>query len=97
MALRNIHSFGNVFDLESLPEAVLNGSKAPPAPALTSAIVDDDSNLSIKQRMRELEIDLIRRALHKTNGNRTHAARILELSHRALLYKLKEYGLGSAE
>ena len=50
--------------------------------------------LSIKQRTRELEIDLINRALKKTNGNRTHAAKILEISHRALLYKIKEYRLG---
>lgn len=54
----------------------------------------DDDNLSIKQRSRELEIALITRALIKTGGNRTHAAKILEISHRALLYKLKEYGLG---
>ena len=40
-----------------------------------------------------LEIDLIQKALAKTAGNRTRAAKILEISHRALLYKLKEYGL----
>jgi two-component system response regulator AtoC len=36
---------------------------------------------------------LIKRALDKTRGNRTAAARLLEISHRALLYKIKEYGL----
>lgn len=50
-------------------------------------------NLSIKQAERTLEMDLIRKALLKTGGNRTHAAKILEISHRALLYKLKEYEL----
>lgn len=50
-------------------------------------------NLSIKQAERALEIDLIRKALLKTGGNRTHAAKILEISHRALLYKIKEYEL----
>jgi two-component system response regulator AtoC len=40
-----------------------------------------------------LERELIRRALERTCGNRTHAAKLLEISHRALLYKLKEYGL----
>lgn len=53
----------------------------------------DAENLSIKQRTRELEEYLIRKVLVRTNGNRTHAARILELSHRALLYKLKQYSL----
>jgi two-component system response regulator AtoC len=52
-----------------------------------------DDNLSIKQAERAMETDLIRKALERTNGNRTHAAKILEISHRALLYKLKEYGL----
>ena len=36
-------------------------------------------------------MDLIRRALRATGGNRTHAAKRLEISHRALLYKIKEY------
>jgi len=49
--------------------------------------------LSIKQAGEMLERDFIRRALEKTGGNRTHAAKLLEISHRALLYKLKEYGM----
>jgi len=36
---------------------------------------------------------LIRRALQKTRGNRTRAADLLEISHRALLYKLKDYNI----
>ncbi|MCK6573865.1 sigma-54 dependent transcriptional regulator [Myxococcota bacterium] len=49
--------------------------------------------LSIKKTTRVIEEELIRRALAKTGGNRTRAAEILELSHRALLYKIKEYGI----
>ncbi len=49
--------------------------------------------LSIKKKVREVEEELILKALQKTNGNRTHAAKLLEISHRALLYKLKEYDL----
>jgi two-component system response regulator AtoC len=49
--------------------------------------------LSIKKADEMVEKELIRRALERTGGNRTHAARLLEISHRALLYKLKEYGL----
>ena len=40
-----------------------------------------------------MERDLIRRALERTRGNRTHAARLLEISHRTLLYKIEEYGI----
>ncbi len=49
--------------------------------------------LSIKKATRELEQELIRRALSTTQGNRTNAAKLLEISHRALLYKMKEYGI----
>jgi two-component system response regulator AtoC len=53
----------------------------------------DDQELSIKKATRSLEQDLIRRALGVTQGNRTNAAKLLEISHRALLYKMKEYGI----
>lgn len=52
-----------------------------------------NDELSIKKASRYLEIDLIRKALQKTKGNHTHAAKLLEISHRALLYKIKEYGI----
>jgi two-component system, NtrC family, response regulator AtoC len=53
----------------------------------------DVEALSIKKATRELEADLIKRALGVTQGNRTNAAKLLEISHRALLYKMKEYGI----
>jgi len=78
-------------DLESLTPQVRNAGEVLRSAEVTPAIEDD--NLSIKQRTRSLEIALITRALKQTKGNRTHAAKILEISHRALLYKLKEYEL----
>ncbi|HET9957162.1 MAG TPA: sigma-54 dependent transcriptional regulator [Polyangiaceae bacterium] len=50
--------------------------------------------LSVKKTMRVIEEILIRRALQKTKGNRTRAAEVLEISHRALLYKIKDYQIG---
>ncbi len=47
--------------------------------------------LSIKKTVQVIEETLIRRALTKTKGNRTRAAEVLEISHRALLYKIKDY------
>ncbi|MBI2460430.1 MAG: sigma-54-dependent Fis family transcriptional regulator [Candidatus Rokubacteria bacterium] len=44
--------------------------------------------------IREVERELIRRALARTANNRTEAARLLGISRRALLYKLKAHGLG---
>ena len=49
--------------------------------------------LSIKKTSRIMEETLIRRALDTTRGNRTAAAKLLEISHRALLYKIKDYGI----
>ena len=71
-----------------LPDAVRTGPQgraAMPRPP--------DGTLSIKRATRALEEDLIRAALEKTHGNRTRAAEILELSYRALLYKIKDYGI----
>ena len=49
--------------------------------------------LSVKKRSAELEKHLISRALEVTEGNRTRAAELLDLSYRALLYKIRDYGL----
>ena len=74
--------------LSSLPEAVRMVA------GLERRATDPNGPLSIKKGTESLERALIARALEQTAGNRTHAARLLEISHRALLYKLKEYGLG---
>src|SRR5438067_4179948 len=75
-------------EAESLPEAVRAGA----APERVPSRLDPD-DLSVKRAQRVLEADLIRRALERTGGNRTRAAEMLELSPRALLYKIREYGL----
>jgi two-component system response regulator AtoC len=48
---------------------------------------------SIKKASRMMEEDLIRKALTRTGGNRTQAAKILEISHPSLLSKMKEYSV----
>ncbi len=76
---------GPVIREEDLPHTVRDN--AAPAPA-------GPDSLSIKRASRELEERLIRAALERTGGNRSRAAELLELSYRALLYKIKEYGIG---
>lgn len=51
----------------------------------------NSGELSVKKTTRVIEEVLIRRALQHTKGNRTRAATLLEISHRALLYKIKDY------
>ena len=76
---------GDLLDVASLPEN-LRGKSAGGA-----NIGFPPDSLSIKKAEEMMERELIRRALEKTGGNRTHAARLLEISHRSLLYKFKEY------
>jgi len=107
-ALRRLMSHnwpGNVRELENVIERALvlcDGDQLAatclpdgtvPLVVESSSHTDSDENLSIKLAERVMEMELIGKALAKTGGNRTHAAKILEISHRALLYKLKEYGL----
>jgi two-component system, NtrC family, response regulator AtoC len=93
---------GNVRELENVIERALVLSDGPAIDLefLTTvmhvrpgASQADDQELSIKKATRSLEQELIRRALGVTQGNRTNAAKLLEISHRALLYKMKEYGI----
>ena len=56
-----------------------------------------DASLCLKEAVenmsQELERGLIERALGMTGGNRSTAARLLGISRRALLYKMKAYGI----
>lgn len=52
-----------------------------------------DSVFSIKEAQKKIEAFLIVRALEKCGGNRTKAARLLEISHPSLLMKIKNYNI----
>ncbi len=75
---------GNRITVQDLPGRIT---------AATPTTSGSRADLSLKRGRRAFEADLIRRALHVSGGNRTHAAKRLEISHRALLYKIKEYGI----
>jgi len=45
------------------------------------------------QTIEEMEMDMIRRAIHAAEGNQTQAARILGVSRDVLRYRMKKYGL----
>jgi len=93
---------GNVRELENTIERamVLCDTDVVQAPDLPDRIRDAldpvqvqlaSGELSVKKTSAAIEQILIRRALQKTKGNRTRAAELLEISHRALLYKIKDY------
>jgi two-component system response regulator AtoC len=78
---------GPTIEESDLPDDV----RAVPGPASQAPRAATD--LSVKRAFRALEEQLIRDALDRTGGNRTRAAELLDLSYRALLYKIKEYGV----
>ena len=45
---------------------------------------------SLKKSQERLEEFLVEQALEETRGNKTQAAKLLEVSHRWLLYRLKK-------
>lgn len=78
--------------LDALPELIREGSEQTGCRSVLNLV-----GLSVKRNQRALEKTLIAQALEATGGNRTRAARLLEISHRALLYKIKEYGMNVRE
>ncbi len=82
---------GEEIALENLPEKLW--STPVRSSSLAGTGVDPSRDLSLKRAMLALEESFIRAALKRTHGNRTRAAEVLEISHRALLYKIKEYGI----
>jgi two-component system response regulator AtoC len=79
-------SDGNRIESEALPDK-LKLARHPVRRSLA------EGELSIKKTTRMIEEELIRKALKETKGNRTNASKLLEISHRALLYKIKEFGI----
>ena len=92
---------GNVRELENTIERAMVLSEADvldvplpddlQAPSEAGPLPSED--LSIKRGTKLLEKDLITRALASTGGNKSKAARLLEISYPALLSKLNTYGL----
>lgn len=78
---------GPKIDVADMPDHIRT-----PIPAIDGTDLPNDE-LSVKKHGEALEKRLIRQALIRTGGNKTRAAELLELSSRALLYKIREYGL----
>jgi len=101
--LMGYHWPGNVRELENVIErAVLLSTgrwitpKELPSRLFKEGIGQEISigdSLSIKKASKDIQRNLIAKALKTTNGNKTQAARLLEISRPMLIAKIKEYGL----
>ncbi|MFH1130500.1 MAG: sigma-54 dependent transcriptional regulator, partial [Pseudomonadota bacterium] len=107
--LSNYHYPGNVRELENLVERAVTLSQeneiddsalpelhqkkigASATPELPEQGLDLDNHVG------EIEQDLLLKALARTNGNRTEAARLLGISMRSIRYRLEKYGIDHPE
>jgi two-component system response regulator AtoC len=77
---------GNVLLPENLPQELDVGDGG-------ENVDDLFTGFSLKDAQKVFEKRLIIKALHETGGNRTKAARLLEISHPSLLSKMKSYDI----
>lgn len=84
-------SEGDVLVKEDFPAALFNAIEN----VSFNRRSDDPSydGYSLKRAKEKLEKKMIVKALKKTSGNRTHAAKLLEISHPSLLGKIKIYNI----
>jgi two-component system, NtrC family, response regulator AtoC len=103
--LQKYHWPGNIRELENLikryvilgSEDVITTDLQPRDPDLVTADINFDGPISLKkltrQATRALERKIILKVLHNHHWNRKQAARTLNISYRALLYKIRDAGL----
>ena len=75
---------------ESLPESVRR--KNSPPPGGETALITDDG-VDMERLMDDMEKGLLLKALDMTNGVKTNAAKLLNLSFRSFRYRLAKHGL----
>jgi two-component system response regulator AtoC len=105
--LKKYHWPGNVRELENLMkryvilgnEEAISADLRPREPDFFSADISVDGPISLKkitrQAVHELERKIILKVLQHHHWNRKSAARALNISYRALLYKIRDAGLPS--
>lgn len=103
--LQKYHWPGNIRELENLvkryvilgSEDVIASDLQPRDADLVTADINFDGPISLKkltrQATRQLERKIILKVLHNHHWNRKQAARTLNISYRALLYKIRDAGL----
>ncbi len=73
-------------------EILFSKNKKNPRPAEVCA-----KQGTLREMVKALEKDAIAVTLQKTEGNKLRTAKLLDISRRALQYKIEEYGLENIE
>jgi len=95
----NIRELKNVIERAALmcsgPELTLGELPAPLMAAAAAQGPEDKKHFA--DQLRNLEVELIRDALRRSDNNQTRAARLLNMPLRTLVYKIRVYGLRKGE
>ncbi len=65
--------------------------------ASTQEIQVDDAGVDLDAILRQVEKELIVKAIHKTNGVKKKAAKLLKISFRSMRYRCEKFGLSTPE
>jgi two-component system, NtrC family, response regulator AtoC len=100
-AVKRIIVLGNPRAVEQEILANMNRSGRPAAPAAVAAVTAQSEVISLKeiarQAARDAERVAIKEVLDRVHWNRAKAARLLQISYKALLYKIVQCGLVTPE
>ena len=92
----NVRELANVLERAViLSQGVIDVDDMPGLlPADELPVISIPKSGTYREQMRQVEKQIIVNALKQHNGNRVQTAKTLEISRRALLYKIEEHGLG---
>jgi two-component system response regulator PilR (NtrC family) len=85
----------SVLTAESLPRSVLQQRESPPC--ITGEMDIPEEGVDLERMLADLERDLLFKALGRTGGVKTDAARLLGISFRSIRYKLDKYNITDTE
>ena len=80
---------GRQIQPENLPVEFRSQAKTPSQEQANNSFTLPDEGINLEQ----MEMNIIRQALSKSQGNRSRAARLLGISRDTLLYRIKKYAL----
>ena len=103
-ALQELPWTGNIPELDAMAKMiVLLGDERMSIATVRSLAREEYGNgprITLKEAARSAaraaEREMIQKAMHRSGGNRKVAARQLDVSYKALLYKLKQFGIATA-